>query len=175
MNLNQIGLFPSVVQEINANPDVKNFVCSSAYFADLVKSLNTFLQPVMNSTHARKIQQRYVGSYVEVPYNCSGKPFLIFAPLTPLITKPNGTVTGGNAFVHSRIAYLPLFENVHSIHVLFPNTIANLQCLNKSRIEPYRFTRDFTDYVIPKNVNDFIQNPQDFLLMDEIKKRIKIK
>jgi hypothetical protein len=173
MNLNQIGLFPSVIQKINSNQDVKDFVCSSAYFSDLVDKLNDFLQPVMNSTHARRVQQRYVGRYVEVPYNCSGKPFLIFAPLTPLITNPkNGTVTGGIAFVHSRIAYLPLFENAHSIHILFPNTIINPQCLNKVRTEPYRFNNDFDHYVIPNNVNDFIQNPQDFLLMDEIKKRI---
>jgi hypothetical protein len=162
MNLNQIGFSSDVTKEINNNQEVKNFVCSSAHFKKLLKCLNTFLAPVINPDSGRKVKQRYVRSYGDVPEDCSRKPFLIFAPLTEK----------GDAETHSRIVYLPLLPNLNSVSVCFPNRIVNPNCINRVRTESYSFKNDFDHYVIPIVLSEFINNPQDFLLMDEIQKRI---
>jgi hypothetical protein len=162
VNLNQIGLFPSVVQEINENPDVKNFICSSAYFVPLLNSLEKFLQPVLNPVNGRKLEQRYVGNFSDVPHGCGGKPFLIFAPLTE----------NGNAVQHTRIAYLPLFSNVNAVSIFFPDSIVNPKYIKQMRQEPYGFKEDFDHYEIPIVLDNFIKNPKHFLLIDEIQQRI---
>ena len=138
MNLNQIGLFPSVVQEINANPDVKNFICSSAYFVDLVAALNIFLPvSIVQPKTKRVLQQSYVKTYTRPPIGCRNWldnngvnqdiPTLIFAPLQK----------NGKAFGHTRIAHLPLLLNTNSIPVYFPSSIITNTSL--FRIEKCKF------------------------------------
>ena len=175
MNLSQIGLFPDVVQAVNANQDVKNFICSSAYFVDLVAALNKFLPVSVVQPNRRVLQQSYVREYTQPPDGCRtwsnndvnhNIPTLIFAPLQE----------NGKAFGHSRIAHLPLLPNRNSVSVYFPSSIitddvlipsTNITRDGRFRIEQCYFS-DWYDFAIPIVLSDFIANPDDFLDMNKV-------
>ena len=174
MNLHQIGLFPNVVQEINVNKDVKDFVCSSVYFADLVDALNNFLPMSVVQPTKRVLQQSYVKKYTRPPIGCRSwldnngvhhdTPTLIFAPLQK----------NGKAFGHTRIAHLPLLPNINSIAVYFPSSIITNASL--FRIEKCTFSRWYNFAILEeKDVANFIKAPANFLDISKVIKQINYK
>ncbi len=160
MNLSQIGLFPDVVQEISANKDVENFICSSAYFTDLVKALNDFLKPLLEAETERSLKQSYVEFYTDEPHGCNNEiPMLILAPLK----------TDARAFSYSWIAKLPLLPNYNCVPIYFPTEIIinnNLVRNEIARSGKHKFS-------IPLVLSDFIYKPANFLSIYEIEKRVK--
>jgi hypothetical protein len=171
MNLNQIGLAPSVVQEINANQDVKNFVCSSAYFADLIGALNDFLNSVLEDGNKRVLEQSYVKTYTKPPAYCQKKwnskediPTLLFSPLD----KPNKD-RKIRAVKRTWIAKLPLLPNRNSVSIYFPSSI--IVDYSLFRIEQYDLDNEF-DYAIPLVLSSFMKNPDAFLSINKIKDRV---
>jgi hypothetical protein len=170
MNINAIqNLSPNVAQQITANNDVVNFICSSRYFVPLLDSLTAFLQPVMNPTSGRKVELSYKGWYTHQPHGCCGDnnyliPMLLFSPLGQ--PDKNGKI---KAVDNTWIARLPLLPNVNSVSVYFPSSII---------VEPsvFRFEQyhdDEYDYAIPIVLSDFIKNPEAFLDLVKIQKRVK--
>ncbi len=182
MNIDDIvGLSTSVKDEIKANKDVENFICSSAYFVDLVAALNNFLPvSLVQPTTKRTLKQSYVKTYTRPPVGCRywldsygvnhDIPTLIFAPLQE----------NDKAFGHTRIAHLPLLPNRNSVSVYFPSSIitddvlipsTNITRDGRFRIESCSFS-DWYDFAIPIVLSDFIANPDDFLDMNKIVNQI---
>ncbi len=160
MNLSQIGLFPDVVQAVNANQDVKDFICSSAYFSDLVDALNKFLKPLLEAETGRLLEQSYVEFYTDEPHGCNDKiPMLIFAPIQK----------NDKAFPYSWIAKLPLLPNRNCVPIYFPTEVIINNHLFRN--ENARATRHL--FSIPLVLSDFIDKPADFLSFSEIEKRVK--
>lgn len=177
MNINAIHhLSTNVQSQITANNDVVNFICSSAYFVDLFEALYKFLPMSVVQPTGRILKQSYVKEYTQPPEHCMKwqgvyVPTLIFAPLT----------AGGDAFPHSRIAHLPLLPNRNSVSVYFPSSIitddvlipsTNITRDGRFRIEPCPFSGNRYDFAIPIVLNDFIDNPANFLDMGKIIKQI---
>ena len=169
MNLSQIGLFPDVVQEISANKDVESFVCSSAYFVDLVGALNTFLKPLLEVETKRSLEQSYVKTYTKPPAYCQkwfnkDIPTLLFAPLDQ--PDVNGKI---KALKRTWIAKLTLLPNRNSVSIYFPSSI--IVDYSLFRIEPYDRDDEF-DHAIPIVLSSFMKNPDAFLSLEKIQARI---
>ncbi len=161
MNIDDIvGLSTSVKDEIKANKDVENFICSSAYFVDLVAALNTFLKPLLEAETERSLEQSYVQFYTDEPHGCNNEiPMLLFAPLRK----------DDRAFPYSWIAKLPLLPNYNCVPIYFPTEIIinnNLVRNEIARSGKHKFS-------IPLVLSDFIYKPANFLSIYEIEKRVK--
>ena len=160
------ALSSSVKQEMEANTDVKNFVSTSKDFSNLVNALDIFLQPVLQAPTGRKLEQSYIGRYSEQPKYCRNLPILLFAPLRQ--PNKNGKIS---AFPLTWIVRLPLLSNKNSVSIYFPYPILqdSMKTQNKKiRTEPHKNG----DYVIPIVLSDFIKNPEHYLCIEKIKKRI---
>ncbi|MGB4497854.1 MAG: hypothetical protein WBI40_04080 [Methylococcaceae bacterium] len=173
MNISAIQKFsPNVGQQITANNDVTNFVCSSAYFIDLIDTLNNFLKPVLQAKTGRVLEQGYVKTYTKPPAYCQKSwnstvgniPTLLFAPLDN--PDRNGKI---NAVKRTWIAKLPLLPNRNSVSIYFPSSI--IVDYSLFRIEQYDLDDEF-DYAIPLVLSSFMKNPNAFLSIEKIKARI---
>lgn len=159
MNFDKIPhLSSSVKKKVNADAknssNIKNFINTSKYFADLVKSLDGFLKPVSG------IEQSYVRRYSDEPKGCGGIPMLIFAKLNE-----NGTKKAGE---YAWIAKIPLLPNRNCVPIYFPTEIIANSSL--ARPEPSRSGNHH--FSIPFVLDDLIRNPSHFLSLTEIEKRV---
>jgi hypothetical protein len=168
MNVNAIQNLSSVASQIMANRDVENFVCSSAYFIKLAECLDNFLKPLPLQIHRNRVtkfrRKGYIGGYSSQPPGCDDKPLLLFSLFHNEI--------GGNAVSHKWIARLPLSVECN-VPIYFPDTILNDTAIQNNLVEIKNCTQyDLYNYAIPININDFMNNPADFLDLEKIQKWI---
>lgn len=107
------------------------------------------------------IRRKFVKSYTDQPDKCNSKNVLLFSALE----------TDGEAKSHKWIARMPLQKNGNSVLIYFPQSVI-IPNANNFRLENKRLNEPNYHYAILINVRDFIVNPEKFISIDKIKKRL---
>ena len=124
-------------------------------FSRVYSTIVEFLKPFP------KIKRKFIKGYESQPEGCTKKNVIVFSTLNK-----NGTANN-----LKWIARMPLLQNNASVIIYFPRSIiveSNLYF----RFEHVESNETSYEYAIPVDIQGFINNPEQFISIDAISKRL---
>jgi hypothetical protein len=146
---------PEYKNNITTDSKLHDYI-SAKDFTSVFNTMVEFLKPCPS------IRRKFVKSYTDQPDKCNSKNVLLFSVLKS---------SSGGADNHKWIARMPLQKNDNSVLIYFPQSVI-IPNADNFRLENKRLNEPNYHYAILINVREFIVNPEKFISIDKIKKRL---
>lgn len=149
-----------VISEVYRNQilkdnNIKNYIDNEVFTSVFYKMIK-FLTPF------DAMRRKFIKGYTDQADDYNGKNLILFSPLTD----------NDNAIGEKWIARMPLRQNNHQLLIYFPRDIvvANEKLL-RFQDKP-NGTQRFR-YAVPKDINQFINNPSAYISIAAVKSRLE--